>query len=122
MHSGRIRNAGRGLAAVLAGMVLLAGCGGETTSQVTLDQLAGAAADFDGEMVEVTGRVETFEDPRHYWIEDDPQNRVAISPEQTVADRVGEEVRLVGRFSYSPEDGRSLEVDEEATAAANAGL
>ncbi len=119
MQAGWIRHAGPALAGALLGLVLVA-CGGETTAPVTLDQLSSSAAEFDGEMVEVTGRVQSFDDPRHYWIEDHPRNRVAISPDAAVADRVGEEVRLVGRFSYDPESGRSLEVNAEATAAANA--
>ncbi|WP_018865157.1 MULTISPECIES: hypothetical protein [Thioalkalivibrio] len=102
----------------------LAACGGgERVSEVTLAQLAGAAADFDGEIVQTEGVVKRFdEDPDrlHYWLEDEDVNRVAVEPHEEVSDQLGEHIRVVGRFSYHPEEGRLIEIDPAATAALNA--
>lgn len=105
-------------------VLALAGCGGgERVSEVTLAQLAGAAADFNGELVQTEGVVKRFdEDPEryHYWLEDEDVNRVAVEPHEAVSDQLGEHIRVVGRFSYHPEEGRRIEIDTAATAALDA--
>jgi hypothetical protein len=92
-------------------LVALAGCAEERVSEVTLDQLVGAPAEFDGERVRTRGVVQSFDDPEHYWIETNPRNRLAVSPESAVVDHVGEPVVVVGRFTWHPERGRRLELD-----------
>ncbi len=99
--------------------LLLAGCGGDRVAPATLAQLAGAADAFDGELVETEGVVHRFDDPEHYWLEDDAINRVAVIPGEAVAGHLGERLRVVGRFTYHPERGRRIEIDPAATAAAN---
>lgn len=99
---------------------LLAGCGGERVSPVTLEQLAASAPAFNGELVETEGVVNRFDDPEHYWLEDDAINRVAVTPGSAVRDHLGESLRVVGRFSYHPEEGRRIEIDPAATAALRA--
>ncbi|ADC72084.1 MULTISPECIES: hypothetical protein [unclassified Thioalkalivibrio] len=105
-------------------VVGLAACGGgERVSEVTLAQLAGAAGEFNGELVQTEGVVKRFdEDPEryHYWLEDEDVNRVAVEPHDEVSDRLGEHIRVVGRFSYHPEEGRLIEIDPAATAALDA--
>lgn len=91
-------------------VTLLAGCGG-SDSQVSLATLADYQEGYDGRDVVTEGIVRTFDDPRHYWIEDEDLNRVAIEPESSVADRVGERVRVQGRFTASREAGRLIEAE-----------
>ncbi len=99
---------------------LLTACGGERVSPVTLEQLAASAPAFDGELVETEGVVNRFDDPEHYWLEDEDINRVAVTPGASVRDHVGERLRVVGRFSYHQEEGRQIEIDPAATAALQA--
>jgi len=114
-----VKHGFRGILVGLAAVLLLAACGGERASQVTLAQLAGAAAEFNGELVETEGVVRRFDDPLHYWLEDEDINRVAVSPESVVEGHLGETLRVVGRFTYHPERGRKIELDPAATAGAN---
>ena len=88
----------------------LAACGSD--AEVSLQVLADYQDGYDGRTVVTEGTVRTFDDPRHYWIEDDDLNRVAISPDDAVADKVGEQVRVRGLFSASPDAGRSIAVEE----------
>ncbi len=79
---------------------------------VSLAELSDRQASYDGRTVVVEGRVAMIEDPRHFWVEDDDFNRVGIEPGERVADHVGEQVRVRGMFSYSPDEGRSIRVEE----------
>lgn len=90
--------------------VALSGCADERVSEVTLDQLVGAPATFDGERIRTSGIVRALDDPEHYWIETSPRNRLAVRPGSAVGDRVGELVVVVGRFTWHPEQGRRLEL------------
>ncbi len=113
----------KGINAVWLGLAmtaLLVACGGERVSPVTLEQLAASAPAFNGELVETEGVVNRFDDPEHYWLEDDAINRVAVKPGSAVRDHLGENLRVVGRFSYHPEEGRRIEIDAAATAALRA--
>ena len=96
---------------VLLAVAVLAGCAEERVSEVTLEQLSGAPAAFDGERVRTQGTVQAIEDPEHYWIETTPRNRLAIRPGSAVANHVGDPVVVEGRFSWHPEEGRRLQVD-----------
>ncbi len=98
-----------------AGFVLglLVACA-ETASNepitVDLPHLVAEHEAYDGRVVNVSGRVASFDDPRHYWLEDDEFNRVALMPDESVSDKVGEQVRIIGAFSTSPDQGRQIEV------------
>lgn len=94
----------------LLAVAALAACGEERVSEVTLEQLSGAPAAFDGERVRTRGTVQAFDDPEHYWIETTPRNRLAIRPGSAVAGHVGDSVVVVGRFTWHPEAGRRLEL------------
>lgn len=94
-------------AVLLAG--LLVGCGGqEKASQVPLTMLVSGSADYDDRQVITQGVVRHFEDPLHYWIEDDAFNRVEIFPQQIIAPYLGKSVRVEGHFRYSDSEGRRL--------------
>ncbi len=113
---GRLRIASSSAGVCLLLIVTLAGCAEERVSEVTLDQLAGAPATFDGERVRTRGTVQGLEDPEHYWIETTPRNRLALRPGTAVADRVGESVVVEGRFTWHPERGRRLELQSVSAA------
>jgi hypothetical protein len=55
--------------------------------------------------------VRTYEKPRHYWIEDDKLNRVALQPEDQLPALVGRTVRVVGKFRYGPSTGRIITIE-----------
>lgn len=101
--------------ALLVCLGLLAACGPEQPREVSLADLAFAMAEHDGALVETVGVVRAFTEAEddalrdHFVIEDDAQNRVELVPHDAVAGYVGEQVRVVGRFTV--DDGRLLEVD-----------
>ncbi|MCL7931307.1 hypothetical protein [Halomonas llamarensis] len=91
-------------------LALLAGCSDPAPREVTLAVLATNGSAHDGNRVATQGRVRSFDDPLHYWIEDEDLNRVEVAPHALVAPHLGERVRVVGGFTYSPETGRKLEL------------
>lgn len=98
---------------LLAAALLLAGCSGNTTPQpVPLMALHAQPSSFHGETVTTEGVVRRFEDPLHYWIEDDQVRRVAVVPGEAVAEHLGQRVRLTGRFTHDAERGRRLQVEQ----------
>lgn len=101
------------VAGLLAGLLAgpLVGCAPERTTEAALDQLAQSPAAFDGARVRTRGVVHGIDDPEHYWIETQPGNRLGIRPGSAVADWLGTEVVVEGRFSWHPERGRRLNAD-----------
>ncbi|MEW6645903.1 MAG: hypothetical protein AB1450_01725 [Pseudomonadota bacterium] len=91
-------------------MLLLTACGTNSGS-VTLETLVDMQREYDGERVATRGVVRTFDNPRHYWIEDDKLNRVALLPEDQLPPLVGRAIRVVGKFSYSPSTGRIITIE-----------
>jgi len=85
--------------------------GRDSADAVTLANLVRFAERYDGQRVATSGRVRTHPEPRHYWIEDDELNRVAVEPAAAVADRVGKRVRIEGVFHYSSDKGRFINVE-----------
>lgn len=79
---------------------------------VPLDELVAEQESLDGEVVRTTGMVRSHDDPLHYWVEDDHPNRVELVPHEAAEPYLGEHVRVLGRFSFHPERGRVLEVEE----------
>lgn len=98
---------------VLSAMVMLAllGCS-ETTADIPLATLVAQQAEYDGQTLSTHGIVRTFDEPRHYWIEDDELNRVAIEPDEAISDYVGERVRVTGDYRADRKTGRVLEAAE----------
>ncbi|WP_083651492.1 hypothetical protein [Vreelandella massiliensis] len=58
-----------------------------------------------------SGRVRSFDEPLHYWIEDVDLNRVEIKPHELIAPHLGKEVEVEGQFSFSRETGRLLQAE-----------
>lgn len=96
---------------------LVTACGGDDdgTRDVSLATLAAQEGAYDGTLVRTQGVVRTFVQPRHYWIEDDYPNRVALEPEELVAPLLGQTVRVVGRFNFDERKGRLIRVEEIAS-------
>ena len=93
--------------------LLLVGCGASVPVKTTLSALSEAQKDFDGRQVIVSGTLRTFDTPRHYWIENEALDRVALL-EGTInlAPLVSQTVTVRGMFRYDSEAGRRIEVDE----------
>jgi hypothetical protein len=108
----------RGACLVLLVLALAGACRPGAPAEVTLAELAFAAEDHDGDVVDVVGVVREFtveehdalED--HFALEDDAQNRVELVPHDAVAAFVDEQVRVVGEFTYEEARGRQIEVEE----------
>lgn len=99
--------------ALVACLSVLVGCQGETApTRLELGDLARFSEQYDGERVSTAGHVRTHPDPEHYWLEDEDLNRVAVHPDSAVKSLVGERVRIVGRFRFSRDAGRSIEAEE----------
>ena len=93
--------------------LLLVGCGASVPVKTTLSALSEVQKDFDGRQVIVSGTLRTFDTPRHYWIENEALDRVALL-EGTInlAPLVSQTVTVRGMFRYDSEAGRRIEVDE----------
>ena len=93
--------------------LLLVGCGASVPANTTLSALSEAQKDFDGRQVIVSGTLRTFDTPRHYWIENDALDRVALLEETiNLAPLVSQTVTVRGMFRYDSEAGRRIEVAE----------
>lgn len=90
----------------------LAACGEPKPVLTSLSALAAAQKDFDGQQVIVSGTLRTFDKPRHYWIENEALDRVAVRGEFDFAEWVGETIKVQGRFAYDTEAGRRIEVQD----------
>lgn len=90
---------------------LLSSCS-DTVLEVPIAKLVAEPERFHGHVVVITGQVRSFDEPRHYWLEDDAHRRVGIHPETLVQDLVGQQVRVRGRFTASPTEGRRIQVHQ----------
>ena len=91
---------------------LLAGCGDAPPVETTLSALSAAQTDFNGRQVAVTGTLRTYDSPKHYWIENDRLDRIAIQGVAQLAPLVGQDVKVKGRFKYDRSAGRRIEANE----------
>lgn len=98
---------------LLIAALALAGCGlaPRGTAEVTLAELASDQEEFRGRTVVTEGVVQTFDDPRHYWIEDAAQNRVELRPMGMVETLVGARVRVEGLFTFADDEGRRIAIE-----------
>jgi predicted small lipoprotein YifL len=92
-------------------LTLLAGCGGGGPVDASPAELVAQQERLDGAVVRTIGRVDTYHDPRHYWVEDRANNRTELVPHEAVEPYVGREVLVEGRFSYAEDEGRLIEVE-----------
>ena len=95
--------------------LLLVGCSESAPVKTTLSALSQVQKDFDGRLVMVSGTLRTFDKPRHYWIENDALDRVAVEGTINFAPLVSQTVTVRGMFRYDSEAGRRIEVDELIT-------
>jgi hypothetical protein len=97
----------------LAAVVLSAcGAGGSGAQEVTIAELVEDQEGYDGDLVVVEGVVHRYDDPLHYWLEDDAVNRVEVEPHGAVEERVGESVRVRGEYHFRPDQGRVITIAE----------
>ena len=98
--------------ALLAALVLaLGGCAiGEAPEDVALAELAAQPALYDGRVLRLRGLVRSFDAPRHYWLEDEYVNRVGLHPAELIAPHLDRRIAVVGRYSFSRERGRQLQI------------
>ena len=92
--------------------LVIAGCGERDAQEVSLAALVAAQQDFDGRRVIVNGTLRTFDEPRHYWIENEKPERVALTGAGDLSARVGEDIEVHGRFHYDRQKGRRVEVSK----------
>lgn len=90
--------------------LLLTACGPDV-GFVSLAELVDRQHEYDGERVATRGVLRTYDDPRHYWIEDEALNRVGLFPEDELPGLVGRELSVVGHFAYGPKTGRSITIE-----------
>jgi hypothetical protein len=97
----------------VAALVLLAvSCGGGGIRDVTLGELVADEGEFSGDQVRLRGTVVRFENPEHYVVEDERSNRVEVRPLEDIAPFDGMLVEVTGRFTFSEDRGRLLELEE----------
>lgn len=100
-----------GFAGAWLAVLALVACS-EAPRELSLQLLASEQGSVDGHLVITHGVVRSFDDPLHYWLEDESLNRVALSPDDAVADYLGEFVEVHGRFHADRERGRRIEVTQ----------
>ncbi len=99
-------------ASLVALITTVSGCSrDELVVGLELELLVAQQANFEGRQVRTRGVVRTHPEPRHYWLEDAALNRVGLAPAAAVSDYVGEEVEVVGRFSFARDRGRRIDVE-----------
>lgn len=108
MHTRRASSV-LGVAAIV---LLLAACGSGGIRDVTLGQLVADEREYSGDQVRLRGTVVRFENPEHYVVEDERSNRVEVRPLEDIAPFDGMLVEVTGRFTFSEDRGRLLELEE----------
>ena len=89
--------------------LLLLGCGeNEKVNAVSLAMLTESPTNYHDTQVVTEGVVRHFDNPLHYWIEDEDLNRVEIFPHERIVPYLGEAVVVKGHFRYSRTKGRRL--------------
>ena len=93
-------------------LLALAACGPAAPIQTTLAALSEAQRDFNGRHVEVAGVLRTFPNPRHYWIENESLDRVALEGDHDFSSYVGQTVEVSGVFAFDRDRGRRIRVEQ----------
>ena len=89
---------------------VISGCGDPAPIRTSLSALTASQVDFNGRHVLVSGTLRTFDAPRHYWIENEGLDRVALVGADKLAPLVGQTVEVSGIFVYDRHMGRRIEV------------
>jgi hypothetical protein len=95
--------------------IALFGCGDPAPIQTSLSALKASQVDFNGRYIVVSGTLRTFDAPRHYWIENEALDRVALESANKLAPLVGQTVEVSGIFIYDQNVGRRIEVKQLRT-------
>lgn len=98
--------------ALLPALLLACGPRVDVPRTVTLADLVVDQELHDGSVVTTEGIVRTYDEPRHYWIEDAEQHRVELFPHEGGEDLVGQTVRVTGRFTFREDRGRAIDIDD----------
>lgn len=80
--------------------------------RLELSMLVMQAQMYDGSAVSTSGVVRGFDDPEHYWLEDNRLNRIALHPKEQAREWLGQRARAKGRFYYQRDEGRQIQLDE----------
>lgn len=91
---------------------VLSACGDPAPIQTSLAALTASQVEFNGRHVVVSGTLRTFDSPRHYWIENEALDRVALKGADSLAPLVGQTVEVSGTFVYDRNAGRRIEVQQ----------
>lgn len=92
-------------------LLLLSSCS-DAVLEVPIAKLAAEPERFHGHVLVVEGTVHRFDEPLHHWLQDEQYNRVGIVPDELLQGLVGQQVRVRGRFTASPEQGRRIQVHQ----------
>lgn len=92
-------------------VLMLSGCD-DSPRETTLSALSAAQKDFNGRRVMVSGTLRTFDTPRHYWIENESLDRVALEGVTNLVPKVGQSIRVQGTFHYDQDKGRRIKVEK----------
>lgn len=76
-------------------------------------QLSAQQERYAGAQITTSGRVQAFTDSggTYYVLTDEAENRVALAPTEDAAGYSGKQVTVTGRFDFSPEQGRRIQID-----------
>lgn len=91
-------------------LMTLASCGSNSPTDVAVAELSAHPHAYDGKTVRARGIVRSFNQPLHYWLEDERVNRIGLSPNELISPHLDREVSIVGTFSFSRERGRRIEI------------
>ncbi|MEO1081023.1 MAG: hypothetical protein AAFY29_15805 [Pseudomonadota bacterium] len=98
--------------AVVAILSLMTGCA-ERASNVSLDELARRPTSYSGHRVSTVGELRYHSPPPHFWLESASGARVEVLGLTDPALITGAELRVTGRFRYSRERGRRIDVETQ---------
>lgn len=83
---------------------------------VSLAELRETPERYAGSTVAVSGTLRSFDDPEHFWVENDALDRVGLEGGENLRALVGWTVEVRGTFRYDRSAGRRIEVTAIASA------
>lgn len=82
------------------------------TRDASLAELTQQQESWDGQRTRVQGMLRSFDDPVHYWIEDEDLNRLELVPHDGLEPLVGARIQVEGVFTFKETEGRRIQVEE----------
>ncbi|MCH8539088.1 MAG: hypothetical protein LAT66_15110 [Alkalimonas sp.] len=95
-----------------AALLLLVSSCSDAVLEVPIEKLVAESERFHGHVLVVEATVHCFVDPLHHWLEDNQRNRVGVVPDDLLQDLVGQQVRVRGRFTAYPQQGRRIQLHQ----------